>query len=103
MLVKAETQIHLAVSSFLIVGVLQDPLRLQPSPGLFQSPCLYAGVRLVAVSNNTKGQSAVEAVKPNILPALLLVLLARLHAEQPAARSIVVVFVRMVAASPRNG
>ncbi len=52
------------------------------------------GVRLVAVSNNREPQAAEEPPIPDRLPALVLVLLARRYAPQPAARRIVVLLVR---------
>lgn len=62
-------------------------------------PC----VRFVAVSDYAKKQAAEEAIEPYVLPSLVLVLLAWLHAKQPAAGGIVVVFMCMVAGTSHGG
>ena len=51
-------------------------------------------IRLVGISHDPQQQTAPEPVHPRILPPLVLVLLARWDAEQPAGRRIVVALVR---------
>lgn len=51
------------------------------------------GVGLVCVADDAEGQTAKETPVENVLPALLLVLLAGLDAEQDTARGVVVVVV----------
>jgi hypothetical protein len=95
----------------LVLGVGEDALGLESSPGLLKSPCLNAvpsksasslcfrqrrdkpGVGLVCVADDAEGQTAKEAPVEDVLPALLLVLLARLDAEEDTARGVVVVVV----------
>jgi hypothetical protein len=95
----------------LVLGVGKDALGLESSPGLLKSPCLDAGeylsasllyaeqkrnkpgVGLVCVTDDAKGQTSEEAIVENILPALLLVLLAGLDTEENTARGVVVVVV----------
>jgi len=57
------------------------------------------GVGLVAVSNHTESQGTEESVDENVLPALVLVLLAGLDAEEPASGWVVVFFVRTLGAA----
>jgi hypothetical protein len=52
------------------------------------------GVRLEAVGNGAEDQAAAETIEEGVLPALLLVLLAGLDAEQPAGRRVVLGAVR---------
>ena len=104
----------------LFLRVLQDAFCLQPSPRFFKRPCLYAialgqrhsiltktysipRIRLVAVADQPKKQTPDKTIIPHRLPALILVLLARLHVEQPAARRIVMVFVCVRVAGPEGG
>lgn len=61
------------------------------------------GVRLEPVSNNAESDGAEEAVVPDVLPALLLSLLARLDAKKPSGRSVVVVAVRVAAPACGRG
>ena len=95
----------------LVLGVGKDALGLESSPGLLKSPCLNAGrfksasslcsrqrrdkpgVGLVCVADDAEGQTAKETPVEDVLPALLLVLLARLDAEEDTARGVVVVVV----------
>lgn len=56
------------------------------------------GVGLVAVSDDSEGHAAEEAPVKDVLPSLILVLLARLDAKQPSSRWVVVVSVRVGAA-----
>lgn len=56
------------------------------------------GVRLVAVSDDSKGHAAEKAPVEDGLPSLVLVLLTRLDAKQPSSRWVVVVSVRVGAA-----
>lgn len=51
-------------------------------------------IRLVTVRDRGKCQTAIEPPVPDALPALLLALLARRHAPEPAGRRVVVVLVR---------
>lgn len=62
-------------------------------------PC----VRLVAVSDYAKKQAAEEAIEPYVLPPLILILLPWLHAKQPAAGGIVMVFMCMVSGTSHGG
>lgn len=95
----------------LVLRVGKDALGLESSPGFLEGPCLDAGewksasllyteekrnipgVGLVCVADDAKGQTAEETIVENILPALLLVLLAGLDAKQDTARGVVVVVV----------
>ena len=51
------------------------------------------GVGLVGVADDAEGQTAKETPVENVLPALLLVFLAGLDAEEHTARGVVVVVV----------
>ena len=62
-----------------------------------RSVLILPRVRLVTVPNNPKEQTTKEPVVPHVLPPLILILLAGLHAEQPAARWVIVVLVCVVA------
>lgn len=55
------------------------------------------GVRLEPVANNAESDGAEEAVVEDVLPALLLGLLTRLHAEEPSGRRVVGVTVCVAA------
>jgi hypothetical protein len=95
----------------LVLGVGEDALGLESSPGFLKSPCLDArrygsasprcsrqrrdkpGVGLVCVADDAKGQTAKETPVEDRLPALLLVLLAGLDTEEDTARGVVVVVV----------
>ena len=95
----------------LVLGVLEDTLSLEPSPCLLESPSLNAaetissdqsdhssslhkpGIRLVSVAQNAKSQAAKETPVENLLPALVLVLLAGLDAKQDATGRVEVVVV----------
>lgn len=59
------------------------------------------GVRLEPVANNAKSNRAEETVVEDVLPALLLSLLARLDAEKPASGR--VVGVAVCVAAPARG
>jgi hypothetical protein len=111
----------------LLLGVLQDALGFQASPCLLESPSLNAalqvsisaannvataqprhsqdlpGVRLEPVANNAESNRAEEAVEEDVLPALLLRLLAGLDAEQPAGWRVVVVAVCVAAPARGRG
>jgi hypothetical protein len=112
----------------LLLGVLQDALGFQASPCLLKSPSLNAalkvsisaaiiwlqcvqprysqdlpGVRLEPVANNAESNGAEEAVVEDVLPALLLGLLAGLDAEEPAGWGIVVVAVCVAAPARGSG
>lgn len=55
------------------------------------------GIRLEPVANNAKSNGAEEAVVEDVLPALLLSLLAGLHAKEPSGRRVVGVAVCVAA------
>jgi len=61
------------------------------------------GVRLEPVANNAKSNRAEEAVEEDVLPALLLRLLAGLDAKEPAGWGIVVVAVCVAAPARGSG
>lgn len=76
------------------------PLCLGNHPALLHSPAKYApSIWLVAVSNDTKRKDSIEAIEPNVLPALVLVLLAGLDTKKPASWRVVVFLVRAFGAA----
>lgn len=54
------------------------------------------GIRLECVRNDAQSQGSKEPIEEDILPSLLLVLLGRVEAPQPATRGIIVIFVGSV-------
>lgn len=69
-------------------------------------PCVsrnLPGVRLEPVANNAESDGAEEAVVEDVLPALLLRLLAGLDAEEPAGWGVVVVAVCVAAPARGSG
>lgn len=79
--------------------VLQYALGFQPSPRFLESPCLYACVGLIAVSNYHESHASSEPIEPYLLPAFILVLLSWLHTKEPAAGWVVAVFMCVIAAA----
>lgn len=72
---------------------------LQTSLYIESLPCVW----LVAISNDAEQNAAEEAVEPDVLPALVLVLLAGFYTPEPAAGRVVVVFMRVVAGASYGG
>lgn len=68
------------------------PSCLLPWMRMANSRCIW----LESISHNPQRQAPKESIHPDVLPALLLRLIARLHTKQPSRWRVIVVLVRMV-------
>ena len=58
---------------------------------------IIPSIRLITIPHNPKKQTPDKPIEPDMLPPLVLVLLARFHAEQPAGGRVIMVFMGVVA------